>query len=135
MPAKESQITARIIAMLRARGAYAVKQHGSRFGSKGVPDVLACYRSRFIAIEVKRPGPDGRRPERSPTPHQVRNIKDILRASGAAIVATTLDQAETLLDSIDEQIALAERQTRIRDEAVRRVAALDLDLDKEEKPS
>jgi len=34
---------------------YARKTHGSAY-SRGWPDVIACYRGRMFALEVKRPG-------------------------------------------------------------------------------
>jgi len=34
----------------------AYNMHGSRWQGAGRPDIIACYRGRFLAIEVKRPG-------------------------------------------------------------------------------
>ena len=52
--------------------------HG--YGRSGVPDILACYRGRFVSIEVKV-APD------KPSPWQHREGLAIERAGGLWIVA------------------------------------------------
>ena len=32
------------------------KEHGGAYGTSGVPDIICCYRGRFLGLEVKRPG-------------------------------------------------------------------------------
>jgi hypothetical protein len=47
-------------------------------GKAGVPDIIACFNGRFVAIEVKRPG-------KKPTPLQIRRLLEIERAGGFAL--------------------------------------------------
>jgi len=41
-------------------GGYWVKIHVSSFQTKGEPDLIGCYKGRFIAIELKRPDGKGK---------------------------------------------------------------------------
>jgi len=66
---------------------------------RGVPDVLVCYRGRFVAIEIKRPG-------QSPTKLQRAVIQQIQDASGIADVVCALDEVRAILLEIDEELAL-----------------------------
>lgn len=58
--------------------------HG--YGSSGVPDIIACWRGKFIAIECKANG-------NKTTALQERNLESIRRAWGVALVIdeTNLD--------------------------------------------
>ena len=31
------------------------KEHGGPYGTSGVPDIICCYRGRFLGLEVKLP--------------------------------------------------------------------------------
>ena len=48
------------------------------FGKSGVPDLVCCYRTMFLGIEVKRPG-------KNPTPIQERRMAEIKARGGIAI--------------------------------------------------
>jgi len=49
---KESQIQSKIIKELKQMGAYVVKVvSGTR---DGIPDLLLCYKGKFIALEIKK---------------------------------------------------------------------------------
>jgi Holliday junction resolvase len=80
----ESAVVERIKKLLKKRGCYFIKTTGVR--EAGTPDILACYKGRFIAIEVKRPE-IGR-----VTPIQRRKLDLVTKAGGIAMVAT--DEAE-----------------------------------------
>ena len=32
------------------------KEHGGPYGVSGVPDIICCYRGRFLGLEAKLPG-------------------------------------------------------------------------------
>jgi len=51
--AKEKQFENKIKAELHRRGAWKVKFFANAFTPAGIPDVLSCYRGRFLGIEVK----------------------------------------------------------------------------------
>lgn len=76
----ERDITRAIMDYLLLMGAWVFKVHGHLGQKKGVPDILACHRGRFIAIEVKRPG--GKLSE-----HQEQQLEEIRVAGGVALVA------------------------------------------------
>jgi hypothetical protein len=76
-PARESALVARITAYLRTvPGCYVRKLHGSAF-QVGLPDLVGCYRGRFVAIECKKKGG-------KPTVVQVEELRRITQAGGAA---------------------------------------------------
>lgn len=64
----------------------------------GLPDIIGCYRSRFISFEVKRD------PSKQPTALQTFVMKKIRRAGGIALLTFTVEQAEAALDRIDEEL-------------------------------
>lgn len=65
---------------LKERGCYRVKYHGNYYSENGTPDVLACVKGYFLAVEVK--ADDGK-----PTELQLAKIDAIRRAGGFAYVA------------------------------------------------
>ena len=32
------------------------KEHGGPYGTSGIPDIICCYKGRFLGLEVKLPG-------------------------------------------------------------------------------
>ena len=53
MGVEENKITNKVKKYLDSIGAWHVKFHASMFTKQGVPDVLACYKGKFIGIELK----------------------------------------------------------------------------------
>ena len=60
----------------------------------GVPDFLVCYNSRFIGIEVKRPG-------KKPTHEQRAELAWIHSAGGNVAVVTSRGEVESLFALLD----------------------------------
>ena len=52
----ETKIQRQIQDYLRNLGAYEFKVHGEIFMRAGIPDIICCYKGRFIGIEVKDEG-------------------------------------------------------------------------------
>lgn len=53
----ETAVLKMIVVALEERGAVVVKQHGSRYSTIGVPDLLGVLPGgRAFAVEVKKPG-------------------------------------------------------------------------------
>jgi penicillin-binding protein-related factor A (putative recombinase) len=50
----EAGIQTNILNYLKAKGAYPVNIHGDEHQKKGVPDILVCYKGKFIAFECKQ---------------------------------------------------------------------------------
>lgn len=83
-----------VLPYLKARGAYIVKVHVGAFGKRGTPDVLCCYKGRFVAFELKRTAKD------KPTDIQQRRIKQIKRAGGIALAISSIEEIEEVLHEI-----------------------------------
>lgn len=92
---RERTIQRACLKTLRERGAYAVNIAGGPAIDVGTPDILACYRGRFVAVEVKRPG-------QVPTQIQKHRLKQIEDAGGFTIVATNKADVIAGLNAIDD---------------------------------
>lgn len=95
-PPLEKAVVKRIQNYLTSIGAYHVKTTGVRIA--GTPDILACYRGRFIAIEVKRPGN-----EKGITKLQEKRLKEVVKAGGVSIIATDVQQVKDLIAKLFEE--------------------------------
>jgi hypothetical protein len=71
------------------------KAHGGPYQAAGIPDIVGCLDGRFFAIEVKVPG-------NRPTRLQELTLSRIAAAGGLAGVATSVEDALTVLDGGDE---------------------------------
>lgn len=90
---REKNIENKIKSYLKSKGAYYFKHHGNQFSQVGVPDIIACYKGRFIGIEVKN--------ETGKTsPLQDVNLKMINDAGGIGIVARCVEDVSKVIDSI-----------------------------------
>ena len=49
----EKKFETKVRKFLEGKGAYVVKYFGCGFSQAGVPDLLCCYKGRFIALEIK----------------------------------------------------------------------------------
>lgn len=75
----ESKVKKKVHATLKSYGAYAVNYIGGQYANNGTPDILACLSGFFIGIECKA----GRG---VPTALQIKNLRDISKAGGLALV-------------------------------------------------
>lgn len=94
---KEQDIQRKIIKYLESVGAYVVKVVASN--KSGTPDILACYRGIFLAIEVKRP-----ETKTNVSELQEYNIKKIKEAGGIAIVSWDLDAVKATIEDINSNL-------------------------------
>lgn len=101
---RERTIHAAGVHRLKQRGAYLVSQT-SPPADAGTPDVLACYRGRFLAVEWKQPG-------QKPTPVQHARAREILRAGGIYVVARSVADVDRALDGIDRAVDATENALR-----------------------
>ena len=79
MATPESKVKKKIHDVLKAHGAYAVNYIGGMHANNGTPDILACYKGRFIGIEAKAG-------KNKPTDLQTSNLRTIDEAGGLALV-------------------------------------------------
>lgn len=88
----ESKITAEIMQYLKTLDkCFFWKEHGGMYGTAGIPDIICCYKSRFVAFEVKRPG-------KQLTKLQEKTIKDIQIAGGQAYVVRSVDEVKKIME-------------------------------------
>lgn len=84
----ESKLTRKILDALRElESSWWVKIPGGPFLGN-IPDILGCYRGRFVAIEVKHP-----HTSHGVTPGQQATIDKINAAGGTADVAYSVEEA------------------------------------------
>jgi hypothetical protein len=89
-PPKEAEITKQIRDLLDALGVFHYKAWQGMMSKKGVSDIIGCYKGRFFAIEVKRPG-------RHPTDAQQLFLKQVTEAGGLGILAYDVGMVATAL--------------------------------------
>ena len=75
----EAKVKKKVVRILKEAGAYYFYPVTGGFGRSGVPDVVACYKGRFIGIECKAG-------KNKPTPLQQKNLDDIIKEGGLAYV-------------------------------------------------
>lgn len=81
---------------LKSIGAWFFMPVSNGMGQVGIPDIICCYKGRFLAIETKAPG------KRShTTANQDRVIEAIKTADGWAIVVDNVEQLQEFITSIE----------------------------------
>ena len=95
---KESELVKKITDYLKTvRNCFFWKEHGGMYGTAGIPDIIVCYRGRFIAFECKVGS-------NKPTVLQSITIKHILKAGGYAIVVRSLDEVKEIIGAFSKEI-------------------------------
>lgn len=93
----ETRLVNQILKELRVQGGWWVKIHGSAWQVSGIPDILGCYRGRFVALEVKMP--DGK----DLSARQELAIDRINQAGGVARVVKNKEHAIGIIRKIEEK--------------------------------
>jgi len=94
----EAKLVKSIQSLLVRKGARSFKIHGEdSFQEVGIPDLLCCYRGRFVGLEAKLPG-------NKPSPVQKVVLNEIVAAGGYASVVSTVGQVASLLARIDREV-------------------------------
>ena len=70
------------------------KEHGSVYGTNGLPDIICCYKGRFLGLECKLPG--GRLTEL-----QKRAIEKINSAGGIACRVESVEDVKRVIERVD----------------------------------
>lgn len=97
----ETQLTAKILKALRKRGGFWFKVHGNAFQMAGIPDILGCYRGRFVGLEVKLPGK-----EHTLSPRQRLILQRLSDAEAFSAMITTTRGALKVIEDIDATLLL-----------------------------
>ena len=92
---REKEITTAIMRYLKTvPEMFCWKEHGGIYGTAGLPDVVCCYRGRFVAFEVKTA--TGRLSKL-----QEVTIAKIKATGGAAFKVTSVDEVRKILADLE----------------------------------
>lgn len=84
----EQHIQESIMRYIKSIGGLPIKQNQiGIYAQAGVPDIIACVKGRFVAIEVKRPG-------EKPKPIQEAFLEAINKKGGIAFWSDNLDKVK-----------------------------------------
>ena len=99
MSQRESRLSRKILKELRQHGGFWFKVWGSEHMMAGLPDLIGCYKGRFVAFEVKHPETRSNTSDR-----QVYVMGKIHDAEGVVEVVCNASEALLVLDMIDDMI-------------------------------
>jgi len=93
----ESKVKDKIVKILKKHSVYYFFPATHGYGRSGVPDIIACFRGQFVAIECKAG-------DNKPTALQQRELKNIMTAGGHAFVANeeNISFFESYFDPLDD---------------------------------
>lgn len=72
------------------------KEHGGSYGTSGIPDIICCYKGRFLGLEAKLPG--GKLTEL-----QKRTLDKINAAGGIARRVQSVDDVKVIIAQADRE--------------------------------
>lgn len=75
----ESKVKKKVVDVLKQHGAYFFYPVTGGYGRSGVPDIVCCWKDRFIGIECKTQG-------NVPTQLQMKNLWEIVEQGGVSLV-------------------------------------------------
>ena len=70
------------------------KEHGGQYGTAGIPDIIVCYKGRFVGLEAKVG-------KNQPTKLQTATIEQIRKAGGTAAVVRSIADVKTVLEDME----------------------------------
>lgn len=92
----EKKVKTRVTKLLDSYGVYWFYPVMSGYGSSGIPDIVACVRGRFVAIECKAT------PKDHPTALQQKNLASIKDQGGIAVVinAENVEELKNVINKV-----------------------------------
>jgi hypothetical protein len=95
----EAKVKKKVVAQLKEMGAYYFYPVTGGYGASGVPDIVGCYRGMFFGIECKAGS-------NKPTPLQDKNLIDIKKQDGIAVVINekNIDGIRTVFDNYYNEV-------------------------------
>lgn len=91
---KESDLIRKISDYLKTvENLFFWKEHGGMYGTAGIPDLIVCYKGRFVAFECKIG-------KNQPTALQAITIERIRKADGTAVVVRTVEEVRQIITAI-----------------------------------
>jgi len=94
MKKPETKLVEKIIDRMKAEGGFWVKIHGGPMQQTGIPDIVGCYKGKFIGIEVKIPG-------NKPSALQTVVLKELEEAGAKCGVAYSVEEALKIRDKTE----------------------------------
>lgn len=94
----EKKVKEKVVAILKEVKAYYFYPVTGGYGTSGVPDIVACYKGRFVGIECKAG-------TNKPTALQMKNLTQIAAAGGYSAVLNeeNIDELRTIIDRINKE--------------------------------
>lgn len=91
----EKKVKNKVVKLLKEYGAYYFFPATYGYGRSGVPDVIVCYRGRFIGVECKAGA-------NTTTALQNKELADIKAAGGIPLIIneTNLSELQSVLDEL-----------------------------------
>jgi len=95
MATPEKKVKDKVKKILAEFGAYYFMPATGGFGKSGVPDIVACYKGKFLGIECKANGG-------KPTALQDKNLMEIIGVGGFSILVDEggIDMFKSILEQI-----------------------------------
>ena len=91
---KEKNIERAIKSYLKTvDGLFFWKEHGGMYSTVGIPDLIICYKGKFIALEVKTPIGKA-------TVMQVVQMQKIRKAGGLSKIVRSVNDVKEIIESI-----------------------------------
>ena len=91
---KEKTTTNQILKYLKSLPeCFCFKQHGGLYGTSGIPDIIVCYKGKFVAFEVKTE-------KGKLSKLQEMTIAKIQKANGMAFKVTSLEEVKEILKGV-----------------------------------
>ena len=72
------------------------KEHGGMYGTAGIPDLIVCYKGRFIGLECKVG-------KNTATALQQQTIRQILKAGGNAVVVKSIGEVKAIIQAFEKE--------------------------------
>lgn len=94
----EGKVKDKIKKILKVRGIWYYMPVQNGMGVVGIPDLVCCWKGKFLAVETKAPGKIA-----NVTPNQRRRMDEIRAAGGIAIVTDDPAEFEEWLDGYQAQ--------------------------------
>ena len=89
---KESDLIKKIKSYLKGiPNIFYWKEHGGQYGTAGIPDIIVCYKGKFIGLEAKVGN-------NKATKLQEMTIREIRQAGGYAAVVRSVEDVKEILD-------------------------------------
>lgn len=91
---KEKTTTDQILKYLKAQPCcFAFKEHGGMYSTAGIPDIICCYKGKFVAFEVKTK-------KGKLSKLQEVMIERIRQAGGVAFKVTSIQEVKDILEKV-----------------------------------